>query len=370
MRFYAGRKAETTGSQHQSLGSGTMAWSRNTTPLPKIYFGLPAYVDVPFSNGFAEVKGHIAHGWFDDPRFTARPQLHEKLMFLRLGGDFPVRLYGGLIHYVVFGGNTPGFGRNPGGFSDFLRVLLFREGDEESIIYEQEFALGDHVGAWDFGIDYSFSGMELWFYRQFIIETKKELLFNTPQDGLYGLALTRSDSGHWWSSVLWEFIYTKYQNGPWAAEDPTRPAGKSGQKNYYNHYLYQTGWTYHGRTIGTPLLYPRLEGGIRHQNRIENNRVVAHHLGIEGRPAGGLYYRAMITYSRNYGTYRERDIAIEQGEDYFWSGGREQVSVMIETEYRLPRRPDLVLLFSAGADVGEVFSHRAGVLAGIRWSLR
>ncbi|MCA1803276.1 MAG: capsule assembly Wzi family protein [Rhodothermaceae bacterium] len=299
--------------------------------------------------------------------FTSNPQLHEKSMFIRLGGDLPVRAYGGLIHYVLFGGTTPGLGRNPGGFPDFWKVFFFGAGGDDSVIYEQEFALGDHVGAWDFGLDFDISGNRLWLYKQFVIETKKNLLFNAAQDGLYGLAYFRENPDHWWSSLLWEFVYTKNQNGPWWAEDPDRPPGKSGQMNYYNHYLYRTGWTYHGRTIGSPLLYPRLEGGIKDQNRIANNRILAHHLGIEGRPHPGLYYKAMFTYSRNYGTYRERDLAEERGEEYFFTGGPEQVSVLFEAEYRLPGRHNLVLLTSLGLDLGSVFPDRGGMLVGLRW---
>lgn len=368
--FYAGRRAVTYGSQHPTLSTGSMMWSRNATPLPKIYIGFPDYVDVPFTGGFVEVQGQLAHGWFDDPRYTSNPQLHEKSMFIRLGGDLPVRAYGGLIHYALFGGTTPGLGRNPRGFSDYLTVFFFGAGGDDSVIYEQEFALGDHLGAWDFGLDFDISGNRLWLYKQSVIETKKSLLFNAAEDGLYGIAYFRENPDHWWSSLLWEVVYTKNQNGPWWAEDPDRPPGKSGQMNYYNHYLYRTGWTYHGRTIGSPLLYPRLEGGIKDQNRIANNRILAHHLGIEGRPADNLYYKAVFTYSRNYGTYRERDLAEERGEEYFFTGGPEQVSVMLEGAYRLPGRHNLELMTSLALDVGSVFPDRGGVLVGLRWTPR
>ncbi|TVQ14488.1 MAG: hypothetical protein EA364_04395, partial [Balneolaceae bacterium] len=171
LRLYAGRKAESYGSEHPTLSTGTMMWSRNATPLPKISIGFPDYVNVPFTGGFVEVQSQLAHGWFDDPRFTSNPQLHEKSLFIRIGGDWPVRAYGGLMHYALFGGTTPGLGRNPAGFSDYLTVVFFGAGGEDSVIYEQEFVLGDHVGAWDFGLDFSISGNRLWIYRQFVIET-------------------------------------------------------------------------------------------------------------------------------------------------------------------------------------------------------
>jgi hypothetical protein len=36
---------------------------------------------------------------------------------------------------------------------------------------------------------------------------------------------------------------------------------------------------------------------------IINNRVIAHHIGFEGRITQNIYYRNFFTFSRNFGTY-------------------------------------------------------------------
>lgn len=366
VRLYAGAKPEIRGNVYNRLTSGSMGRSHNAAPVPAIGLDV-GYTRVPFTRGLVEARGHIAHGWLEEERYTSSPYLHEKSFYLRFGNGLPVRMQAGLVHFAQYGGHTGKYGQNPAGFSDFMRIFFAKGGEEVSEAPGEWYALGNHIGIWDLRFDIDLKSFEILLYRQWIIETGKELLFNTPQDGLLGLGIQRAEDGTLIDGILWEFLYTKYQNGPHPA---SKIPGKSGQKNYYNNVLYQSGWTYYGRTIGNPLLFPsRDESLILDGRRIANSRVVAHHIGLEGTILNRLSYQTMFTYSRNYGTYQNRNIAEKKGIDYLFEGGAEQFSFFFNIEAVLPVTKQPVLSASVGVDWGEVHPVNTGLMLGISWDI-
>ena len=77
------------------------------------------------------------------------------------------------------------------------------------------------------------------------------------------------------------------QSGSKGASDSTY-----GWDNYYNHYLYQSGWTNNGRVIGNPLFTLGTNKGRYSDGRyIINNRFRAHHLGLQGQIFKKIYYK-------------------------------------------------------------------------------
>jgi hypothetical protein len=94
--------------------------------------------------------------------------------------------------------------------------------------------------------------------------------------------------------VLYEHVNTKRQS----SKRSELEQGLYGTDNYYNHFVYSTGWTHRGRSIGMPLILtqPGFEG-------VTNNILLAHHFGVDGWLATVLSYRLLFTYSRNYGAH-------------------------------------------------------------------
>lgn len=71
--------------------------------------------------------------------------------------------------------------------------------------------------------------------------------------------------------------------------------------NYYNHGTY-TGWQHWGQVMGNPLYQSPIynaDGNIR----VANNRFMAFHLGLHGRPFEGFGYRVLASWQEGMGTY-------------------------------------------------------------------
>ena len=78
LTFWAGRKEEVIGNQDSTLSTGGSVWSGNARPMPKLVLATPGYVDVPFTKGYVEVNGSLAHGWFEKERYVENVYLHQK----------------------------------------------------------------------------------------------------------------------------------------------------------------------------------------------------------------------------------------------------------------------------------------------------
>lgn len=363
LQLRVGRKVEQIGTVDELLSMGSLATSTNATPLPKVVVETRGYTPVPFTRGYAEFKGSFAHAWFGDERYTDRPYLHQKTFYARLGGSLPVNVYAGIVHDAFWAGATPLLGDLPDGFEDYLRTVFGMSGGEDAPGGEQIYVQGNHLGIYDAGFLLRLKGYELLSYRHFIFDDKDGLKLKNPGDGLLGFSLRMGQDVQWLSRVTYEYLYTKRQSGP----EPVGPGrdGPGGQDNYYSHYIYRSGWTYFGRTMGSPLLFPFPDNEIRENDRIENNRIVAHHLGLAGQPVPALRYRLLLTYSRNYGTYTERTRVEEGGGTYAYREGLRQYSILVETQTRLPGRVPLEVLAALGWDFGEMYEDTAGVRLGL-----
>ncbi len=363
---YGGLMPETIGYVYEPLSTGSMLWSRNAKPIPKAGIQFH-YRPVPFTRGFLEYKAHLAHGMLFDERYTSQPQLHEKSLYLRLGGDTPFSFHTGLVHYGMYGGNTPGFGQNPAGLTDYFRVFFMIEGDPDEAMENEDYALGDHLGAWDFGLRVNTGEFELFAYRQFIIETGKELLFNTLQDGLLGLGISRNEGGRLLDGALFEYLDTRYQLGPFR---PAVVPGFSGQKSYYDHFIYQTGWTHQQRIIGNPLITGYPDGGVlNNNNKIGNNKVQAWHFGLHGTTQENGTYKLKFTRSRNYGTYRDKQFFAQEGGDYLFQNGLEQYSLYLEFTFPLAGPQNIDIMGALSFDWGEMYPHNSSLLIGMNWRI-
>ena len=121
------------------------------------------------------------------------------------------------------------------------------------------------------------------------------------------------------------------QSGPQGASDSTY-----GWDNYFNHYIYQSGWTYNNRMIGNPLFTVGKNPG-RYSDGIYiiNNRIKAHHFGLAGKIRHNANYRILFTYSKNYGTYPDKNYYNSNGENYKFEDGLEQLSTFMKLNLKI-----------------------------------
>ena len=188
------------------------------------------------------------------------------------GSGFAIRQ-----HFVALGGYR----------SSIENVFLGKSGG--SVQNEQLNAQGNHLLSQIVCLTAKGEQWNIDLYWQNIQEDGRYRFIGTGQnvvDGLWGISM-RQNAWPFISGVTFEVLQTTDQSGPWHDRDGLFFCGND---TYYWNFIYQQGWTYFGRSLGSPLMSP------------ENSRVWAYHGGISG-DIFGFRYRALVSYVDNYGTY-------------------------------------------------------------------
>ena len=94
--------------------------------------------------------------------------------------------------------------------------------------------------------------------------------------------------------LLVEYIQTTWQSGP--VHDLSGPIKLVGDDDYFNHYIYMSGWTYHRMTLGNTVGH-FANYNDENQTRLTNNRVKGYHVGWGG-VVRGLNYRTLLYIQR------------------------------------------------------------------------
>ncbi|MFP4448824.1 MAG: capsule assembly Wzi family protein [Bacteroidales bacterium] len=350
--FYvkAGMWEQIVGSKEPTISSGSIIWSGNARPMPKVEAGIPDYVPVPFTRDYLEIKGVMAHGWFEKDRYVKDVWLHHKNAYLRLGGDLPVNLYFGFNHYAMWGGKSPAYETPfPSDFETFWDVFFNRQGDPDKEGIPESWVInrvGNSVGSRNHGIDVELEKVNTGIYLQDVFEDGSGRRRNNFPDGLWGVWLRFKEEKKPVQAVAYEFLHTTDQSGRYHEFEGDTVGGND---NYFNHGKYQSGWTHHEYTIGTPLITsPLLNDAATH--KIMNNKVVAHHLGITGYINRNIKYRNLLTYSRNFGTNKNP-----------YTPRKEQFHWLLEVNKNLGFH-GLEAGVAIALDIGEMYGDNFGVM--------
>lgn len=142
-----------------------------------------------------------------------------------------------------------------------------------------------------------------------------------------------------------------------------------GDATYYHHGFYRDGWTYHGRTLGNPLITPaaRTPGLQADLVGIGNSIVLAHHVGLEGHLDTNFFYRLLGTYSRNYGAQAvcsspTCELRIDRRREQ-----TDQFSFRLEVRGPLARQHNLWLRTAIAIDPGAFYDDRIGASVSLTW---
>jgi hypothetical protein len=360
LRLTAGRRAQSIGRVDTSLSVGSTTHSRNAPPLPRVSIASDGYVAVPGTGEGLALKGALSHGWMGTDRVVEGAYIHEKSLYARfLPPAFPVNAYAGITHHVQWGGTHPEEGPQQASLARWIDVALVSDvltdyrPEAEAPAFDP-----NHLAMYDFSLSVDLGGARARAYRQFYHEDIASFNFRNVWDGLWGVSLRREESGALIDGILWEHLRMTRHNARFSAGE------ERGSDSYYNHGRYESGWTYQGRTLGTPLLTPAATtpGTGDAAIGVANNIVVAHHVGVEGHLGAGLSYEALGTYSRNYGARSRCDPC-----DYGRTDRRDQYSVRLAVRGPLPGRPDLRVRAAAALDTGEFYDERIGLLLALTW---
>lgn len=367
LELRAGRYEEIIGEVDPDLSSGSLGVSGNALPIPKVSIGLKEYADVPFTNGWLQVKGQFSHGWMGRNQFIPYAFLHEKNFYLRIGKK-KLRVYGGIQHYAVWGGNRKDLPKIKNSFKDYLDVVFVKEADDGTVVSDEirPNRPGDHRGVLEGGLEWENENVAFRAYRQAPFETGQNVDFRNT-DALMGISFRDKREGAVLLKATLELINTKKMND-WHPRQV--------RESYYNNGVYLTGWEYENHIIGTPLFVNRSRGQyyfddtqpfdyserwnvIRNKGwNIINNRVSGVHLGALYRIGSVLEGKTMLTYTKNFGTYDPGPIDSPLSQWY----------AMQQVRYNAPV-PGLTLTGTVGLDGGDM-SKTAGFMLGVEWLFR
>jgi len=350
--FIVGAREEVLGNQDSTLSCGGFLFSKNARPMPKVTLGIEHFTAVPFTAGYLEFKGAISHGWFLDNIYTTNLLLHHKYLYGRIGGKLPVHLQYGVDHVAQWGGTVPGSGKQPTDFSAFKDIFFGRAGGADATRNDQLNALGNHIISQSMKLDVDIADFRVSGYWQNLSEDGPvKLIWSTMNkpDGLWGITV-RNAKFPFIKGILYEYLNTTDQSGPYHDKDGLVYGGDD---NYFNNGIYQNGWTYYSRTIGTPFisspLYNR-DGAVS----VENNRVIVHHFGMEG-DVSGYSYKLLSSFSKNYGSYGSPYPAMIRN-----------TSLLLEVNKKIPAWSNIEVGCSVGADFGKLYGKSVGCLFSIR----
>ena len=322
------------------LSTGSLIRGNNTIPIPQITFLLPNYKKIQMLKTQFFIKGGYSHGWLSKGSYIKAPFLHEKYFYLKKHFNNQVELEVGIFHEAIWGGQTIEYGLQPQNFSDYLRVVFGQSGSKDAYLGEQINVLGNHLGIWDVSIKKIYHSKQYKFYFQHPFEDKSGAFqyffdelkqFKIPKnsfDGLVGFELNHKDR-KLFSTLVYEYLNTMHQSGSLSA---SKSDSTYGRDNYFNHYIYQSGWTYKNKIIGNPLFSV---GNSKSKNQIYiiNNRIKSHHIGVSGYLKSNLRYKILLTKSKNYGTYDDRENFTGNEKKYQFYNGLNQTSALFQFDF-------------------------------------
>ncbi len=322
---YVGRRREVIGLVDTLLTTGSYAWSGNALPIPKVQIGLPTFTAIPFTKGIISFTGAFTHGWFErGDRQITNSYLHNKYLYGRIGKPtWPVRLYAGFNHQVVWGGRTsnpsligftvPLSGQLPSRLRHFPAVITgTRNPDPEDPTIQtatrfEENRIGNHLGSLDVAADFNLANWNVFVYRQFLYDDGSLFYGTNIADGLNGIRFKNRNVAtdatvFFLRQLTVEYLFTGSQGGELFVLDNPQLRGRD---DYFNNSQFIDGWTYFGRTIGTPFLTPTQETrpSLPQRYPIANNRVSVYHVGASGVLLNKVELTTRLSYSLNAGTY-------------------------------------------------------------------
>ena len=384
-----GSKQQPMELKNNRLSSGSQTLGINARPVPQARLALPQYWSIPGLRGWLQLKGHIAYGMMTDDSWqhtaTERQQryadhvlYHSKAGYLRIGNDeniYPVSLEMGLEMASQFGGkpyqrNAQGqMERVPteSGLKAFWNAFLPGGQDSQDGVYGNK--EGNILGSWVMRLNYNADTWHLGLYADHFFEDHSQMFmldFNgygegeewnewkhrryfmySLKDMMLGMELNIK-YGSWLRNVVFEYLYTKYQSGPYNHDRTSNISDHiAGLDDYYNHSVYP-GWEHWGQVMGNPLFRSPIYN-TDHTLTIHDNRFVAFHLGVDGQPSQRLAYRALATWQKGWGTYSDPFLKPHHN-----------ISFMTEASYLFNHGWQATLAYGMDFGSSRMLGHNAG----------
>jgi len=365
-----GRRKEVIGLAQSRLSSGSFIWSGNALPMPKVELSIPEYLPLGFMRSWLALKGSFAHGWFGNGTYVQGSYLHQKALYFRVGKPhFRVRLYGVFTHQAQWAGYAPFLERDPtssfqgqlaNSFEAYMNVVVPLKTDalknlSKFTTYDQN-RVGDHRGSAEAALEIRLNHGSILAYQQHFYDLGRKLYnLRNIEDGLYGLQYT-STRPH---PLLAEALVELFNSGNQGVLQFGKSLGGEWE-NYFINGQYPDGWSYQGRTLGTPFIsqtddvnpslpsipvssYTLDNQLISGKFGINNNRIWALHAGAAGNISRQWGYVTKVTYSKNYGLFSTP-----------FPPNTNQLSCLLSITRTISKRTVSTLIASIGYDKGTL----------------
>jgi len=331
------------------LSSGSMVFSGNSQPLPRVTIGIDQYTPFPGCYGYMEIKGGLTHAWMADNVYIQGGYLHHKFLGLRFGGQLPVNLSYEFHHAAEWGGFSPMYGDVGSDFRSFLNVVMAKGGG--TMANDQNNAQGNHVGSQQFALTAKGQGWNITAYWQNFFDDNLAFIGlgqNLP-DGIWGISFQQT-RWRWIEGLTYEYMNTTDQSGPWHDRDGLCYGAND---SYYRNSVFQNGWNYFYRSMGTPFItspYYNTDGTIY----TLNSRVRVHHIGLRG-DICGFQYRLLCSHARNFGNDNTSKALLSTN-----------TSALLEVTKHIEKVWGLDFSLALAGDFGTQFGNQFGAMFTIR----
>jgi hypothetical protein len=353
-----------------SSTNGNLDRSNNARPLPGISLSTNGFIPFFFWQKWFLVKAEYEEKFYQNHAFVKDAHLHHKSVYGRAVLPKKWTITAGLEHFVDWGGISPLEGEMPG-WNQYFDYILGLKAGPGAWSDDRTNKSGNQLGIYSLEIKKVWNESALTFYYNHPFEDRSGMEMVNLPDGLWGLHLNKKNQSAFITDIVYEYMYTLNQSGSVhlahapTPDNPGRLTGR-GRDNYFDHYIYRS-FTYYNRMMGTPLFVPRIvANGVA--DGFESTRIWMHHLGIKGALGSGIYWKTMLTWSRNFGDYND---------SFPWSANfgptgslypvpLDQFSYLIEFTYSGSELPCQLHAGLAG-DYGDRFEKRIGGYLGMSY---
>ncbi|MBP5772188.1 MAG: hypothetical protein J6W75_12725 [Bacteroidaceae bacterium] len=324
LRLLLGQKQQPLEMMNKELSTGAMTFGINARPIPKARLDID-WFSFPGTKGWWQWRLYGAYGfmtdglwqqkWSQNYRYSRHVLYHEKALHWQFGRAdvFPLTYEIGLNFAGQFGGSSYQVFTSrseattyhyESGFRAFWNILTMQGNDATDGDFPN--VGGNTLGSWVMQLRYHGKKWQARAYWERFFEDHSML---TVQYGIYDMLLggeVTLPRNPYVTAAVVEYLGTKNQTGP-VFHDPTPSMTDhiAGRDNYYNHLNY-AGWENYGMSIGNPLITSPLYNdafGKNHRLFFYNNRVRAWHVGLSGDPSAEWHWRALLSFTRGWGTY-------------------------------------------------------------------
>lgn len=339
-----------------SSTNGNLVRSGNARSRPSLRISNPQYKPVPYLGAWLKFKIEYDEGLLNDTRYVNNAHLHHKSLYFIIVPKQSWNLEIGLEHFVIWGGESSDekIGKFPTGINNYLRYVFASSGAKDAPLQEQLNVAGNQLGTYQIKFTKRMSNINLSLYLSHPFESQTGVKWTNWADNLLGFHLEIKDEKSFVSDIVYEFTNTRHQgikDSLYVFENESNEWVQQFE-DYFLHFLYKSGYTYHEKVMGSPLFFPVEEKSDESNTgwyAIRSNRFYSHHLGISGNLSNDMYWKGLVTYIKHLGTYPNP-----------YSYSSEQFSGFFEIRYSNSNFPFEAAL-SIASDVGNNISNNLGI---------